>query len=186
MSEGVKRPYKHVMRVAEVFARTLAPACHRIAIAGSLRREKEMVGDIEIVAIPKTVTKTQTDLFGETVGDTTESLVDEALAGWPLTFHKTGEKYKQFSFEWQPSWTFKVDLFLPNKDTWGVVFLLRTGSHLFSKRMVTARSYGGLKPEAYTVEHGRVRVAGMLLPTPEEQDVFELWKMDWIDPKDRV
>jgi DNA polymerase/3'-5' exonuclease PolX len=175
-----------VMRVAEVFASSLAPACHRIAIAGSLRREKEMIGDIEIVAIPKIAHKGIANLLGETIEGPPESLVDEALACWPLTFHKRGEKYQQFSFDWQPGWTFKVDLFLPNTDTWGVVYLLRTGSPDFSKRMVTARSYGGYKPDAYTVEHGRVRMAGMLLPTPEERDVFELFGVRWIEPKDRI
>jgi DNA polymerase/3'-5' exonuclease PolX len=40
----------------------LAPHCDRIEIAGSIRRQKADVGDIEIVAIPKTVT--DGDLFG--------------------------------------------------------------------------------------------------------------------------
>lgn len=186
MSETVKRTYAQVMRVAEVLASRLAPVCQRIALAGSLRRKKEMVGDIEIVAIPKMIVKPQVNLFGETQGEIAESMVDTVLADWPLTFHKNGPKFKAFSFEWQPGWTFKVDLFLPTPETWGVNFLLRTGSPEFSKRMVTAKSYGGYKPDVYTVEDARVRMAGMLLPTPEEQDVFDLWKMAYVEPRDRL
>jgi DNA polymerase/3'-5' exonuclease PolX len=180
MSEGIKRPYAQVMRVAECLVDSLRPACHRIEIAGSLRRQKPMCTDIEIVAIPIL----HTNPIGEAM-DTSQ--VDDWLQGKPLTIHKNGQKYKQFSFEWQPRMWFKVDLFLqPDPATWGVNFLLRTGSSDFSHKMVTARSYGGYKPDVYTVEHGRVRMAGMLLPTPEERDVFDRWEMKWIEPKDRL
>ncbi len=40
------------MRVAEHIVGALRPVCHRIEIAGSIRRKKEMVGDIEILYIP--------------------------------------------------------------------------------------------------------------------------------------
>lgn len=181
MSEGTKRPHAQVLHVANHLVAALDPACHRIEIAGSLRRESPLVGDIELVAIPRL----HTNLLGEPIADSSE--VDNLLAKWPVTLHKNGSKYKQFSFEWQAGLTFKVDLFLqPDPATWGVNFLLRTGSPEFSRRMVTAKLYGGYKPEVYTVEHGRVRMAGMLLPTPEEGDVFERWGMEWIDPRGRL
>lgn len=179
MSSGPKRPYQIVKTVADALVDALMPSCHRIEIAGSLRRQCQLISDIELVAIPIA----HTNLLGEPIDAT---LVDDALALWPVTFAKRGRKYQQFSFEWQPGWIFKVDLFLPTRETWGVVYTLRTGSPEFSKRMVTARSYGGYKPDQYTVENGRVRVAGMLLPTSEEQDVFDRWEMKWIEPKDRL
>src|SRR5690606_28750539 len=109
----------------------------RIEIAGSLRRKKEMLGDIEIVAIPIL----HTNLLGEPLNT---SEVDDLLATWPITLHKNGAKYKAFSFEWQPGWTFKVDLFLqPDPATWGYNFMVRTGSAEFSHKMVTPRRFGG-------------------------------------------
>lgn len=179
MSDTEKRPYAQVLIVANAIADILRPCCHRLELAGSLRREKAMVGDIEIVAIPKM----HTDLLGAPL---TTSEVDDKLARIPVTLHKNGSKYKAFSLEWQAGWTFKVDLFLPSRETWGVVYTLRTGSPEFSKRFVTAKSYGGYKPDVYTVEDGRVRMAGMLLPTPEERDVFDLWKMTFVEPRDRA
>lgn len=180
MSSGTKRPHAQVLHVAMHLVTALAPACHRIEIAGSLRRNAPLVSDIEIVAIPRL----HTDLLGEPIADSSE--IDDLLATWPLTMHKNGAKYKQFTFDWQAGWAFKVDLFLATRETWGVIFLLRTGSAEFSRRMVTAQMYGGYKPIQYTVEDGRVRVAGMWLPTPEEADIFERWGMDYIEPKDRL
>lgn len=179
MSDTERRPYAQVNRVAACLVDALQPVCHRIEVAGSLRRERDMVGDIEIVAVPKPIL----NLIGE---PTEQTEVDLLLDTWPITFAKRGRKYQQFSFEWQPGWTFKVDLFLPTRETWGVVFMLRTGSPAFSKQMVTAKSYGGYKPDVYTVEQGCVRMAGMLLPTPEETNVFDLWKMKYVQPKDRL
>ena len=46
MSETTKRPYAQVMRVAEILVDSLRPHCHRIEIAGSLRRQEEMVFDL--------------------------------------------------------------------------------------------------------------------------------------------
>lgn len=187
MSDTVKRPYAQVMRVAEVLVSSLLPACHRIEIAGSLRRERPLVGDIEIVAIPQIITKTQANLFGEPLSETAESMVDGVLESWPLTFHKNGPKYKQFSFEWQPGWTFKVDLFLqPDPATWGWNFMIRTGSADFSKKMVVPCRFGGYKPEWATVEGARVWREGKALDTREESHVFELWGMEFIEPKDRL
>ena len=45
--------YSKAILIAEKVKAELAPHCERIEIAGSLRRKKEFVGDIEIVAIPK-------------------------------------------------------------------------------------------------------------------------------------
>lgn len=179
MSDTEKRPYAQVMRVAEVLIDSLRPACHRIEVAGSLRRQKERVGDIEIVAIPKP----HTNLLGEPL-DSSE--VDDWFAGKPVALHKNGQKYKAFSFEWQPGWTFKVDLFLPNHKTWAVVYTLRTGSSEFSKRMVTMKGMGGYMPPQYRVQDGRVWSAGMLIETPEEEDIFARWGMEFVVPKDRL
>lgn len=52
MSDGEKRPHADMLAVALEVRGLLALACTRIAIAGSVRRGKALVGDIEIVAQP--------------------------------------------------------------------------------------------------------------------------------------
>lgn len=180
MSDTEKRPYLVVYTVASAISQALAPACHRIEIAGSVRREKAMCGDVELVAIPRL----HTNLIGDPMD---VSYVDDALARWPVVLHKNGNKFKQFSIEWQPGMWFKVDLFLqPDPATWGVNFLLRTGSATFSHFMVTPTWQGGHKPEGFEVKDARVWRNGVALETPNEIDVFRVFEMDWIEPRDRA
>lgn len=180
MSDTERRPYAQVLYVATAIANALAPACHRIEIAGSVRREKAMCGDVELVAIPRL----HTNLIGDPM-DSSE--VDDALGRWPITLHKNGNKYKQFSLEWQPGVWFKVDLFLqPDPATWGVNFLLRTGSATFSHFMVTPTWQGGHKPEGFEMKDARVWRNGVALDTPEEIDVFNAFGLAYVEPKDRA
>lgn len=180
MSESTKRPYSQMYGIACGLVERLRPACQRIAVAGSIRRKKAMIGDIEIVAIPTPIT----DLFGTPVSTT---LVDATLAVWPIRFVKNGQKYKQFTFEGRSGETYTVDLFLqPDPATWGINYMIRTGSPEFSKRMVTRRSLGGYMPDDLRVDGARVWRNGTAIETPEEADVFALWGMDFVEPEDRT
>lgn len=78
-----------------------------------------------------------------------------------------------------------MDLFLPSVETWGVLYMIRTGSSEFSRRMVTKKSMGGLMPDDLSVADGRVWRNGAALSLPEEADVFALWQMDFVEPRDR-
>jgi DNA polymerase/3'-5' exonuclease PolX len=179
VSATTKLPFAQVRSVAAAVVERLSPACHRVEVAGSLRRCAEMVGDIEIVAVPVL----DVDLFGN---PTSVSEVDRLLAGWPIQLLKNGPKYKQFSFVSTAGNTYTVDLFLqPDPATWGVNFLIRTGSADFSHRMVTPKWQGGYMPNEFRVEEARVWRGGGKMLTPEEQDVFELWEMDFIPPEKR-
>jgi len=48
-----QRPLAEAERVAAALVADLEPYCARIATAGSVRRRKVQVGDIELVAIPR-------------------------------------------------------------------------------------------------------------------------------------
>lgn len=189
MSSNIKLPWLQMRTVADAVVHKLQPACHRIEVAGSLRRMQELVGDIEIVAIPRM----DIDLFGNPL-DTSE--VDWLLKTWPLKshsclsgveWHKNGQKYKQFSFAGSSGYSYKIDLFLqPDPATWAVNFLLRTGNADFSHRMVTPKAFGGYKPDGYEVRDARVWRGGVAVDVLDEGDIFDLWGMKFIAPKDRV
>lgn len=53
MSDRIKHPRAKALAVAEELQAMLSPACERIAIAGSLRRGKQEVGDIELLFVPR-------------------------------------------------------------------------------------------------------------------------------------
>lgn len=174
-----KRPHAQVMTVAAALVDRLSPACIRIEIAGSLRRQCAEVGDIEIVAIPRL----HVDMFGE---PTDRTHVDDLLATWPVELAKNGAKYKQFTLTTNSGSEYQVDLFLqPDPATWGVNFMIRTGSGEFSKRMVTPKRLGGYMPDGFRVQDARVWNGPTVLPTPEERDVFDLWGMAFVEPCDR-
>jgi DNA polymerase/3'-5' exonuclease PolX len=181
MSSDTPRPYLQMRTMAEAIKDYLAPFCHRIEIAGSIRRKRVNVSDIELVAVPKMLP----NLLGE---PTEASEIDNAFDDKPVTFTRRGRKYWKFSFCGTSGEEYTVDLFLqPNPATWGVNFLLRTGSSDFSHRMVTPTNAGGLMPTQYRVSEARVwRSDGIAMETPEEIDVFKLWGMQYIKPQERV
>jgi DNA polymerase (family 10) len=53
-SEGTRLPLATARRLAERIAAELAPLCQRVAIAGSIRRGRPEVGDIDLVILPIT------------------------------------------------------------------------------------------------------------------------------------
>ncbi len=167
-----KIPLELAERIARKYSDMLAPYCERIEIAGSIRRRKAEVGDIEIVAKPLSTF----DLFGSPNGYHDLTL--------PLPAVKNGQRYKQYAL---PE-GINLDLFivLPPAQ-WGVIFALRTGGAEFSKKLVTPKRYGGFLPSVYVVKDGAVhRVdSGEMISTPEESDFFNLCELGWIKPEER-
>ena len=196
-SQKIYRPIAKVMPIAEEIAEALRPHCERIEIAGSLRRKKTEIGDIEIVAIPKFKPPT----FGDPRAGWSEvdKWLDERnhralsiVKG--LKGRGSKRKYVQFNYYTSNQSLYTVDLFLqPDPATWGVNFMIRTGSSDFSRMMVTDLSKGGYKPEEFFFQDGRLwrkyidtDRAIECLPTPEEIDVFNTLELDWVEPELRV
>lgn len=169
MSQTTKRRYDEVFPVASHIVEKLAPHCERIELAGSLRRGRSMVGDIEIVALPT--------LIHNLVGDPVGSHLDGFLAGAGVVFSKNGPRYKQFDYG-----AFTVDLFLPASPAhWGWRFMQSTGSHDFNMWLV-----GPVKARAGVVFSGGLLYRdGVQLHTPEESDVFDALGLPWIPPAKR-
>lgn len=164
--------------IAKRLIARFAPHCERVEVAGSLRRRSDVVGDIEIIAVPSAGLYTYLDTLLEE-----GKIRHRAAKCW-------GEKMRSFVLSTVGSnpVDIQVDLFLqPDPDTWGVNMLLRTGCAEFSHRMVTKRSEGGWCPDYYTVKNARVWDAdGCALDTPEEKDVFRAWGMEVPKPEDRT
>lgn len=172
MSAATRTPFAVIRPTADRIVEGLSPFCRRIELAGSLRREKSTIGDIEIVAIPiRPMT-----LFGEELFNQPTPL-DRFLDGRNITFAKRGARYQQFTYG-----RHTIDLFLATADTWGSVCTIRTGSWEFSRWLVTSRAAGGAKPDEVQFRDGRLLANGRLLDTPEEADVFAALGLVWIEP----
>lgn len=177
--------------VATRLREMLAPYCHRIEIAGSIRRKKrDGIKDVELVAIPK-FGPDPALLFGD-AGDEVSLLdvyLNRVVNAERSTIRKDdtrppcwGPKSKRLRFEQ----TVSVDLFIVTPPAqWGVQLLLRTGPSDFSRRIVTTRDKGGHLPNHYRFRKGQiVHRAGPVL-TAEEQDVFSVVGLPWIEPHAR-
>lgn len=194
-------------RVALALASELAGACERLELAGSIRREKSTVSDIEIVAIPQLGPSlaAQPALFegGDTVApqprvnrlwEAIEAISEGHQRIVPIKpgspslepddrwqeKRQAGSRYLRL---WLPKPALKVDLFLADAETWGAIFAIRTGSAKFSQALVTrwtSVSGGG------HFHQGRLLQAdGTALATPEEADVFRACRVELIAPAAR-
>lgn len=157
----------------------------RIAIAGSIRRERTTVKDIEIVCVTKYVPVSK-DLFGKVSRfvDLIEERVEELVRSGVLVFRDVngrklnGPKYK--ALELCDS-SIAVDLFIVRAPaTWGVIYLLRTGSGDFNKRLLKVVERRGMK-----MSDGRLLRNGIAIETPEELDVFRVLRAKYVEPRER-
>jgi DNA polymerase/3'-5' exonuclease PolX len=161
---------KIVNKYLEIFR----PKCIRIEPAGSYRRERNEIGDIEFVCIPKTV-KAADGMFDE------KEIRDPDFVSLVNSFPRVkgnGEgKYTKIILE-----GIKLDLFITTPEQWGVIFMIRTGSDLFSKRMVTEiKDYGFMCQDGYLK-----RRSGEIVPCYEEKDFFSFTGMEYVEPFARV
>lgn len=155
--------------IAERIKEQLAPHCYRIEIAGSIRRQRPEVKDIEMVCIPKPWEIGMfLDGFGAEVAKYEKVLGDVE--------NDTGVKYTKRKV---PGGIL-MDLFIFNEDNWGSQLVIRTGSADFSKAMMSRMQRYGLKHEGgYVIRQGKMISVG------SEEQFFRLVGMTYIDPVNR-
>ena len=170
-------------KIAKKIIRKLEPFINKIEIAGSIRRKRPEVKDIEIVL--ELVTPSKVFL----------NQVTREMEAWELAkkiqILKNGPRYKQFwlltnknpETNVKTDLTFqliKVDLFLVHPPAfWGPIFTIRTGPDKFSKWLVSHR-----KPEI-TFSKGQMIQGGSVLTATTEERVFEYLDLEFIKPEDR-
>lgn len=172
-----KMTYAYALDLAQALETTLKPYCERTLIAGSIRRRKAEIGDIELAVMPKV--EPIEDMFGAVVGE--RSLLEEAMRDIAGHLTKNGPRFKQFVWEGAP-----VDLFIASPDTWGCVATIRTGCSDFSHWLVTPRKYSGGCPSHLKFSEGRIMDGSKALATPEEADVFAALDLPWIEISKRT
>jgi DNA polymerase (family 10) len=178
MSTGTKRPYIGIFPIAQQIVNKLEPYCERIEIAGSLRRGREMIGDIELVALPVRPPQQQPSLFAPSEPDLKgETKLDAFLNSKIEQFRLNGRKLKSFRYA-----GIQVDLFLPLPSDWGWRLLLSTGSGEFNKWLVTQQTRGGAMPFGMSSKDGSLWRNGEKIETWDEAAAFEALNLPWIPP----
>lgn len=190
MSGGARIPLDRAERLAAEVVDLLRPACERLQVAGSLRRQRPTVGDIEIVAIPRREPGPP-DLFG-TPGPAVDALHARCLAllragTFAPRLNALGRQAIGEQLKWLTFQQVGLDVYSATPETWGVTLAIRTGPAEWSHRLVTARRQGGLCPDYLRFRGWRVvHRDGEVLSTPEERDVFDVLGLAWLEPEDRA
>jgi DNA polymerase/3'-5' exonuclease PolX len=184
MSTGVRVPISEARFVADQLLARFTSAVQRIEVAGSIRRGRQDVGDIEIVAIP--IIRTEPDgFFGERRTNLLTVALDEMVATGMLQSHPTdpkrGERYSKLM---HPS-GLQLDLFSTTAESWGLIYLIRTGPADYSRQFVT-----DLRKRALHASEGQLHRGSMgcgsyvceVVPTPNEEDVYAAARWPFVAP----
>lgn len=170
--------------IAEAVLDLILPVCERAEVAGSIRRRRDDVGDVEIVCAPK-VHRPQQNLFGEPDGPMKTPLYDKlAFEEWLVPRMLNGKPQaagKRFLALRDTGTGIPVDVFvvLPPAQ-WGVIMTLRTGSADFNKKLLLSARRRGLR-----CEDGRLVKGTKVIPTPTEESLFAAVGMSWVPLEQR-
>lgn len=123
-------PHDLARRVATAIVDYLRPACERIEIAGSLRRQRKSVHDIDLVVISrqKRVAAQQRGFFAD--NDTIEKpaielKLVELLEAGKIHDLTVGNKIIRCT---ATKTGIPIDIYLAKESTWATILLVRTGS----------------------------------------------------------
>jgi DNA polymerase/3'-5' exonuclease PolX len=166
MSGEIKYPYETAYKIALEVVEQLKPHCERIAIAGSIRRKKAEVGDIEVLITPKPY---EVGLF--------QSGIATVVNQWEKVKGELPCKYTQRIL---PS-GIKLDLFFAEEANWGLVFALRTGSADYSHKILA----NGWVRQGFKSEGGYLFRDGERYEVREEEDLFKLIGVRYVEPESR-
>lgn len=162
-------PYIEAKAIADKIVELLKPHCLRIQIAGSIRREKEIVGDIEIVCITKPY---ETGLFE----DGFASVVNQ----WQKIKGELKYGETKYTKRILPE-GIQLDLFIAEEGNWGSILAIRTGSADYSHKVLAsgwvARGYKSIG--GYLIQNGKT------YEVREEKDLFDRLGIPYTEPKDR-
>lgn len=166
MDVAQRRPLAPMRAAAESLADCLRHHATRLVIAGSIRRARPEVKDIELVAlVPQ-----ERDLLGVPIGPA--GALTEALKAESRHVLRTGTKHTSAVVRFDGLGAVQVDLFQTcEPDEWGMLLFIRTGSADFVKRALaywkTCTGNLGFCEGLQLHPH-----AGAIVRTAEEEDVF--------------
>ncbi len=123
-------PLQTAKAMSHKAATILAPYCERIEIAGSIRREKPYVKDIEIVCVPLHVSTS--DLFGQAETVKSPDFIKAVRKTGAVVKGSAEGRYCQLITQEGV----KIDLFMPVQHDYYRMFAIRTGSATYSFKVI--------------------------------------------------
>ncbi len=193
MSGKIKHPREAALVVARELTAALRELCEpqRFVWAGSLRRMKPEVGDVEIVYVPRVeLRRDPEDLLGREIPT---NLVDAKLGEWlagGVIAKRVGERGgtawgEQNKLARHVASGIGIDFFQANRRNFWSLLVCRTGSAESNMRVCVAAESRGEKWDPY--QGFLDRLTGELLFVPEsEAALFAHVRLPFLEPKERV
>lgn len=150
-------------KTAVIVVEQLRPLCERITVAGSIRRRRPEVNDIDIVLIPRD--RARLDYV----------LMSLSLNG---TMKMSGPKIARVAMK-----EIDLDVYYATEEIWATLLLIRTGSKKSNIRLATAAKDKGWRLAASgdgLFNEREERIAGGI-----EQSIFEALGLRYLEPWER-
>jgi DNA polymerase/3'-5' exonuclease PolX len=187
MSGKRKYPRAQAIAVARELCQALAPGCARLIVAGSLRRRKAEVGDVDILYIPR-FEERQLDLVTHGPVNLADEVLDSLLAAGVLSKRPSSAA----GFAWGPKNKLAihgangipVDLFAATEGNWWNLLVCRTGPEAMTISICEAARRHGWQWNPHGPGFSRLDGAGSQAVRSEEE-VFAFVGLPYAPPEGR-
>ena len=193
--------YEDALKVANEIKGWLVPYCTKITIAGSLRRKKAEVGDIEILCIPEPfggysepkmerihhlLRLAPTGGFIDWADDEVDMRVQSLIGIKVLSFRLNSKGSRVYGklnkLLVHCASKIPLDVFSVPEDAWAIGLLIRTGSKSFNIKLCMQAKKLGFHIKPYK---GIIDQQGNLLKPKTEEEIFKILELDYVSPEGR-
>ncbi len=151
-------------KIAGVVVKRLSPYCHRIEVAGSIRRRRPRVRDIDMVAIPKDYYNFYQEL--KRLGN----------------MNMSGQKILRVTVA-SPAGPIPLDVYVATAENWATLLLIRTGSTENNIRLCTRAQNMGWQLHANG--DGLFNERGERIAGDSEESIYQALGLPYKEPWER-
>ena len=155
-----KMALERAEKIAESVVKRLSPYCKKIEVAGSIRRRKPWVNDIDLVLVPSDLWNLHHEVMG---------LGQMRMSGSKIMRVMVGST--------------QVDVYVADEDTWATLLLIRTGSAENNIRLATLAKKRGWRLAASG--DGLFDETGKRIAGDTEESIFEALGLPYQEPWQR-
>ncbi len=159
MGQG-KIALERAEKVAEAVVKRLSPYCKKVEVAGSIRRRKPWVNDIDLVLIPSDLWNLHQEVMG---------LGQMRMSGSKILRVMDGDT--------------QVDIYVADETTWATLLLIRTGSVENNIRLATLAKRKGCHLAASG--DGLFNERGERIAGDSEESIYRALGLPYQKPEER-